>query len=223
MQVRSLIVAMVRRRGARIDDLILRALGAIALLGIIGSALDPTLAALTPFVLYTLWTNGPYSPLLPVGYEPVLLLYGQLFPPLLIGALGTIGTVFMEWVNYHLYGHARDTRTVRNLTGGPWVQRLRGIFARRPFLAIVFCALGIVPYWVARSLSVLSRYPVRRHLAATAVGRFPRLCLIAALGVPLGIPRWLLLAAVLFSLALAGSLWLFGRRAHLASLATQSA
>ena len=224
MPVRSLAIAMVRHRGSRTDDLILRTVGALALLGILGSLLDPTFASLTPFVLYSVWTNGPYSPLLPAGYEPVLLLYGRLFPPLLIGALGTLATLFSEWVNYHLYGYARDTRAVRNLTGGRAAQRITRLFERRPFVAIVICAIGVAPYWVARCLSVMSRYPIGRHLAATALGRFPRLWAIAALGMTLALPGWLLLAAVLFSLALAICLWLLGRRARsLPSLASQSA
>ncbi len=215
MPARSLAVAMVRRHGSRIDDLILRAFAAVALLGIVGSLVDPTVAALASFVLYTIWSNGPHSAVLVAGYEPVLLLYGQLFPPLLIAALGTIATLFIEWVNYHLYGHARDTRTMRTLTGGRWVQRLTLMFARQPFLAVVLCALGVVPYTVARCLSVLSHYPVGRHLAATAVGRFPRLWAIAALGAPLALPRSVLMIAVLLSLAVAAALWFLGRRASL--------
>lgn len=201
MPVGSLAVAMMRPRGSRIDDLTLRAIAAVVLLGILGTLLDPTLAALTPFVLYTLLTNGPYSAVLPAAYEPVLLLYGQLFPPVLIAALGTIATVFIEWVNYNLYAHARDTRTARDLTGRPSVQRVTRMFERHPFLAVSLCALGIVPYTIARCLSVVSRYPVGRHLAATAVGRFPRLWAIAALGVTLHLPGWLLLAAILFAVA----------------------
>ena len=215
MPARSLAVAMVRRHGSRIDDLILRAFAAVALLGILGSLIDPTVAALAPFVLYTLWMNGPHSALMVGGYEPVLLLYGQLFSPLLIAALGTIATVFVEWANYHLYGRARDTRVMRNVTGGRWVQRLTRMFARLPFLAIALCALGVVPYTVARCLSVLSRYPVGRHLTATAVGRFPRLWAIAALGTSLALPSSFLMVAVLLSLAVAASLWFLGRRASL--------
>jgi uncharacterized membrane protein YdjX (TVP38/TMEM64 family) len=100
------------------------------------------------------------------------------------------------------------------------VQRRTRKFARRPFLVVVLCALGVVPYTLARCLSVLSHYPVERHLAATAVGRFPRLLAIAALGAPLAVPRSFLLTAVLFSFAVAASLWFLGRRA---SLVTQSA
>jgi uncharacterized membrane protein YdjX (TVP38/TMEM64 family) len=217
MPVRSLAVALVRRRGSRTDDLMLRAIGAVVLLGILFSLVNPTAAALTPFVLYTLLVNGPYSALLPAAYEPVLLLYGQLFPPLLIGVLGTVATVFIEWVNYRLYGLARDTPAVRTLTNGRLVQRVTRLFAQQPFLAIVLCALGVVPYSVARCLSVLSRYPIDRHLLATAAGRFPRLWVIAALGAPLALPRSFLLGAVLFAIAFAASAWLLGRRASLVS------
>lgn len=217
MPVRSLALAMVRRRGSSTDDLMLRAVGGVVVLGTLLSLVDPTAAALTPFVLYTLLVNGPYSAVLPAAYEPVLLLYGQLFPPLLIGVLGTIATVFIEWVNYHLYRLARDTRTFQHLTGGRWVQRLTRLFTRLPFLAIVVCALGLVPYSVARCLSVLSCYPVGRHLLATAVGRFPRLWVIAALGAPLALPRSFLLGAVLFAIAFAAAAWLLGRRASLVS------
>lgn len=217
MPIRSLAVAMVRRRGSPSDDLMLRAVGAVVLLGILLSLVDTTAAALTPFVLYSLLVNGPYSALLPAAYEPVLLLYGQLYSPLLIGVLGTIATLFIEWVNYHLYRLARDTRTVQSLTGGRWVQHLTRLFARLPFLAIVVCALGVVPYSVARCLSVLSRYPVGRHLLATAVGRFPRLWVIAALGAPLALPRSFLLGAVLFAIVFAAAAWLLGRRTSLVS------
>lgn len=217
MSFRSLAALMVRRRGSRTDDHMIRAAGALVLLGIVLSLLDPTAAALTPFVLYTVLTNGPYSAALPAAYEPVLLLYGQLFSPLLIAVVGTVATLFIEWVNYHLYGRARDTRVGRNLTSGRRVQHVTRLFARVPFLAIVVCALGLVPYPVARCLSVLAHYPVGRHLAATAVGRFPRLWAIAALGAPLALPRSLLIGGVLFSLVFAASAWVLGRRASLIS------
>jgi hypothetical protein len=207
MPVRSLAAAMVRPRGSRSDDLILRAIAALALLGIVGSLLDPMLGALTSFVLYTLWTNGPYSAVLQGAYEPVLLLFGGMFPPLLIAALGTLATVFIEWVNYRLYAHARDSRAARSLTGGQVVQHVTRLFERAPFVAVALCALGIMPYTIARCLSVLSRYSVSRHLAATAVGRFPRLLAIAALGMTLSLPAWLVPAAVAFALAVASVIW----------------
>ena len=142
MSVRSIAAAMVRRRGSPTADFLPKAVGALARPGVLGALLNPTVAALTPFVLYTIWTNGPHSSFMQGAYEPILLLYGQLFPPLLIAALGTIATVFVEWVNYHVYRRARDVRAVQNLTGRRWVQRVIRTFDRYPFVVIVCCALG---------------------------------------------------------------------------------
>ena len=188
--------ALTYRRGDRATD---AALWAAALLGLAGIALTllvPGAAALVFFVAFTVWTNGPHSPLLPAAHEPVLMLYGRLYPPAFIAALGTAAILLAEWINYHLYRHAadlpalagvRDRRTVR------WAVRL---FKRSPFAAIVVFAITPLPYWIGRVLSVLSGYPLGRHLAATAIGRFPRLWLWAALG-GLAIPtRWLVAVAI---------------------------
>ena len=42
------------------------------------------------FILTTLWVHGPWSPLLPAAYEPVLMVFGKLYPPLLIAAVGVL-------------------------------------------------------------------------------------------------------------------------------------
>lgn len=200
-----------RPRGTRADDLMLRAAGALALAAIAAALLVPVIVPLFPFVLYTIWTNGPHSPVLPASYEPVLMLYGRIYPPVLIGAVGTAATVFVEWINYHLYTRAADLRAVRRLQGGRLVGRLRRLFARHPFLTVWLCSITPLPYWVARVLAVLARYSKRRHLTATALGRFPKLWFIAALGEPLGLSiRWLGIASVAV-LALAGALWLVDR------------
>lgn len=187
---------LARRRGDRATDAVLRAVALLGLAGIALTLLVPGAAALVVFVVFTVWTNGPHSPILPAAHEPVLMLYGRLYAPWSVAALGTAAIVLAEWINYHLYRHAaglpalsgvRDRRTVR------WAIRL---FERSPFAAIVVFAFTPLPYWMGRVLAVLSGYPLSRHLAATAIGRFPRLWLFAALG-GLAIPsRWLVAVAV---------------------------
>ena len=184
---------LMRRRGSSTTDVLLRVSAALALLAIPISLLMPEGATLVPFVLFTLWTNGPLSPVLPASYEPVLMLYGKLYPPLLIAALGTAGIVFIEWVNYHVYAGGADLRAFRGLRDSRSVAWLTRTFQRSPFLTIVVCAIAPCPYWVARVLSVLAHYPLSRHLAATALGRFPRLWFFAVLSTPLAIPNsWLI-------------------------------
>ncbi|MEX0690217.1 MAG: hypothetical protein WD043_00060, partial [Gemmatimonadales bacterium] len=62
--------------------------------------------------------------------------------------------------------------------------------------------------------AVLSDYPVSRYLLATALGRFPRLWVIAALGMTLGLPAWALGTAIGFSLVFATMLWVIHRRSR---------
>ncbi len=189
----ALLSQLTRSRGNRTTDLLLRVSAALALLAIPASVLMPDAARLLPFVLFTLWTNGPLSPVLPASYEPVLMLYGKLYPPLLIGVLGTTGTVFIEWINYHVYAAGADLRAFRGLRDSRSVAWLTRTFQRNPFLTIVVCAIAPFPYWVARVLSVLAHYPLSRHLAATALGRFPRLWFFAGLSTSLAIPNsWLI-------------------------------
>lgn len=92
-----------RRFGNRTWDGILRGTAAIAL-GSIGIILWlPGATTLVVFVLLTLGCHGPLSPFLPATYEPILLLYGQLYPPLLIALLGAVTSAAAEYLNYHLY------------------------------------------------------------------------------------------------------------------------
>ena len=179
------------RRGGPLIRFYLRLAGALALLGIVVLLLLPSLANLVPFVALALWYNGPTSPVVPGGFEPVLLLYGQLYPPVVVAALGTVANVVIEAVNYHIFAAAAESHAMRKVHDSRLVTWLTHAFHRSPFLAVAVCAAAF-PLWIARVLVVLARYPLPRHLAATAVGRFPRFWVLAAVGASIGIPpRWL--------------------------------
>jgi uncharacterized membrane protein YdjX (TVP38/TMEM64 family) len=194
--------ALRRPRGTPAADRLLRGTGVAALATLALAQAFPTVAGLVPFVLFTIWTNGPHSPVLVATYEPVLILYGRLYPPLLIGTLGTLGSVYVEYLNYHLYVRAAESRLLRGVTTSRMVSMLRRWYGRLPFLTIVVCALTPIPFWLARVFSALTRYSVKRYLVATAVGRFPRLWFFAALGA-LPIPTVWLVAATVASVGLA--------------------
>lgn len=195
--------ALRRPRGTAGADRLLRGTGVVALTALVLAEAFPAVAGLVPFVLFTIWTNGPHSPVLVATYEPVLMLYGRLYPPVLVGALGTLGSVYVEYLNYHVYVRAARSRLLRGISGSRIADRLGRWYRRAPFLTVVVCALTPIPFWLARGLSALTGYPVRRYLAATAVGRFPRLCFFAALGA-LPVPTGWLLLATAASLVLAG-------------------
>jgi uncharacterized membrane protein YdjX (TVP38/TMEM64 family) len=140
------------------------------------------LGKLGSFVLTTLWVHGPWSPLLPAAYEPVLLLFGKLYPPLLIAIVGAVLSVLMEGINYHVYDWMAGWRRLESLKRRAVQGRLVHLFERRPFLVVWLFALSPVPDWAARVLAVLAAYPIRRYMLAFLLGRIPKFWAFAALG-----------------------------------------
>jgi uncharacterized membrane protein YdjX (TVP38/TMEM64 family) len=197
-----------RRYGNVTWDGVLRGSGVLALAAIPVAVLLPaSVGGLVAFVLVTIWVNGPLGMFLPATYEPILMLFGRLYPPLLIGSLGIVGTLYVEFLNYHLYrkilhlkgfGAARESRTVQ------WIVKL---FSRAPFFAVWLCSWSPLPYWAVRIMAPLSGYRINKYLLATFLGRFPRLWFFAALGLYWHISAVWLAAISLGSIAVAVLVW----------------
>jgi uncharacterized membrane protein YdjX (TVP38/TMEM64 family) len=152
------------------------------------------------FVLLTLGCHGPLSPFLPAAYEPILLLYGQFYPPFLIALLGAITSAAAEYLNYHLYPALLDCDSLERVMRSDAARAITALFARRPFLAIWICAWSPLPDWAARILASHSRYPVRRYLAAFVLGRIPKFWLLAEVGL-----HWMPSGGTVFAIAVASA------------------
>lgn len=194
---------LVRRRGTLRWDALIRGVAALALLAVYPALRWPDVAALVGFFCVTVLVNGPLAPLLPATYEPVLMVAGRAYPPLLVALVGIAGILAVEFLNYHLYraavlhprlGPARRSRLVR---------RTVTLFERSPFFAVWLCAWSPLPYWAVRVLAPLSGYPVGRYLFATFLGRAPRLWFFAALGPVVPVSTQLLVTAIVTMLAVA--------------------
>jgi hypothetical protein len=106
----------------------------------------------------------------------------------------------MEGVNYLGYGFVLKRRgfsRMRQASG-----RLTQLFQRSPFLFCLLVAGTPLPDWSARVLGALARYSPLRYLLAFGLGRVPKFWVIAALGHELRVPRPMLIAVVIGSLAL---------------------
>ena len=213
-----------RRYGNVVWDGLVRISGLLALLAIPAVLHYPKAAVLTGFVLMTIWINGPWAPLLPATYEPVLMLFGRLYPPVLIATLGIAGTLYVEFLNYHLYRRVLQLESLTRIREGRFLTRLSRLYRRAPFFTIWLCSWSPLPYWSVRFLSPLIGYPVGKHLVATLLGRFPRLWFFAALGLFLPVSGELLAAIAGGSILLAVVAWLLGgRRSKARSRANLSA
>jgi membrane protein YqaA with SNARE-associated domain len=156
-----------------------------------------TWTGLGSLALISAWCHGPASPFLPAAFEPVLMAYGRIYPPLVVALVGTAASIAVEAVNYLGYGwllHARRLGRVREVSAG-----MTRIFGRHPFLACLLVASTPAPDWSARILGALARYPARRYLLAFAVGRLAKFWLLATVGQVLQLSRSAVLALVVGS------------------------
>lgn len=173
---------LTRPRGDVVWDGMVRGTGIVGLVTIGAMALVPLTVPLVGFVVVTVWLNSPVGVFLPAMYEPVLMLFGRMYPPLLIGFLGTLGTVYVEYLNYRLHGRVLALKRFQGFTNGRTAKLVSVWFSKAPFFTIWLVSISPLPYWLVRILSPLARYPVGKHLVATFLGRFPKLWFFAALG-----------------------------------------
>lgn len=171
-----------RRFGSPVWDRLLRVTAIVLLLAIPLAVYVPAAGGMVAFGLATIWINGPIAPFLPSTYEPVVILFGRVYPPLLVATVGTAGTVYAEYVNYYLYRRVLQVAALEKARKSRLTAWVLQRFRRAPFLTIWLCSWSILPYWPVRFISPLAGYDPRRHLAATAMGRFPRIWAFALLG-----------------------------------------
>jgi uncharacterized membrane protein YdjX (TVP38/TMEM64 family) len=174
--------SLLARRGTAEWDAVLRATGILALAAIYPALRWPDVAALTGFLCVTLFVSGPISMVLPAAFEPILMVTGRLYPPLLVTLLAVAGNLYMDYVNYHVYGAVMQHPRLERARKSWMVQKTLGLFGRSPFFAVWLCAWSPIPYWIVSVLAPLSRYSMHRYLFATFLGRAPRVWFFATLG-----------------------------------------
>jgi len=177
-----LVEVLSRRRGTREWDLVLRATGVVGLLAIYPATRWPSVAGLVGFFCLTLFVSGPLSMVLPAAFEPMLMVAGRLYPPLLVTLVGVAGNLYMDYVNYHVYGAVLQHPRLERARDSAVVRRMLALFQKRPFFAVWLCAWSPIPYWIVSMLAPLSRYSMAKYLLATFLGRAPRVWFFAALG-----------------------------------------
>jgi uncharacterized membrane protein YdjX (TVP38/TMEM64 family) len=192
---------LVARHGTPEWDAVLRATGVVALLAIYPVTRWPGVAGLVGFFCLTLFVSGPISIVLPAAFEPMLMVAGRLYPPLVVTIVAVAGNLYMDYLNYHLYGAVLQHPRLEATRQSRVVQRTIALFRRSPFFAVWLCAWSPIPYWIVCALAPLTRYPMSRFLFATFLGRAPRVWFFAAVGRALPVSTQLL--ATLATIAVA--------------------
>ena len=173
---------LVARRGTPEWDAVLRGTGVVALLAIYPTTRWPDVAGLVGFFCLTLFVSGPISVVVPAAFEPMLMVAGRAYSPLLVALVAVTGNLYMDYINYHLFGAAIQHPRLEKAKQSRLVQHTLTLFQRSPFFATWLCAWSPIPYWIVSTLAPLSRYSVRKYLFATLLGRGPRVWFFASLG-----------------------------------------
>ena len=192
-----------RPLGDRHWDLILRATALAGLVGIALVLLVPGSAVLVWFAVMSLPANGPLSPLIPAAFEPLIMEAAKYEHPLSVAVVGLAAYMLTEYANWYLYAWALSRERLAGVGTNRWVRWGIQRFSRAPFTTTIVFAFTPLPFWVARCLAILDRYPVGRFMAATTMGRFPRILIYAWLGAVLQVPTVALVAVVVGSVLFA--------------------
>src|SRR5437867_692275 len=111
------------------------------------------------------------------------------------------GVPLAEAVRYSVVEWAAARPSLAGLWPRPSVRSSLAAFLRAPFWTTALVIFSPIPDSVVRILAPLGGYPMARFLGAIALGRFPRLLLIAGFGVLVPIPTPVLLVASIAILA----------------------
>ena len=169
---------------------------------------------LVAFFALAVFVHGPLSPFLPTAFEATLLYYARFYPPWLLALVGTAGASLAEAVNYRLVDWTSELPKLAALRTGKTVRWSVAAFLRAPFWTTVLVIFSPIPDSAVRVLAPLGKYPLPRYLGAVALGRYPRLLLVASSGALLRIPLPLLVLASV-GIVLAGLGWRRLQRAGL--------
>jgi uncharacterized membrane protein YdjX (TVP38/TMEM64 family) len=204
MRVRAVTAAALATHhfGDREWDAALRATGVVGIIAIPLILLVPGIEALVLLVLAVLWLRSPVAAFSMIGLEPLLMLYGRLYPVWLVVLVATAASVVVEIISLHVMRGVMALRLLERVRGHVRGSKLMALFQRRPGVAIAVAALSPVPDWVTRSIGAVARYPIGRYVLADTIGRLPKIWIPVALGSVLIIPSKVLLAVSVGSVAL---------------------
>jgi membrane protein YqaA with SNARE-associated domain len=189
-------------RGDRRWDVFLRSTAAAALLGIPIVLLMPGAVTYVLLAILSLPANSPLSPILPSFFEPIIIEMAKWAPAIPVTLVATVGYMYMEYVNWHVYAWVLNRDRLEGVRSNRWVRWGVDNFSRAPFWMTVIFAFTPLPFWAARVLAILNKYPLRRFLVATVVGRVPRWYLYALFGGAVSVPVWILIGVMVVPAAI---------------------
>ena len=193
---------LLKGRGSRDWDIGLRFTGIIALLAIPALMFAHGSEPLVLLVVAVLWLRCPAAAFSFIGLEPLLMLYGQLYPVWEVVTIATLASVAVEVISLHVMRGMLSLELLQRVRSHVQGSRLLRLFERNPPVVVGVAAFSPLPDWLTRSIAAVARYPVGRYVVADTIGRLPKFVIPVVLGGMILVPQRLLLAVTLGSVVL---------------------
>jgi uncharacterized membrane protein YdjX (TVP38/TMEM64 family) len=137
--------------------------------------------------------------------SPPVLMAAKANPPWLVATLGAVAAGLAALADYHVVRRAFRLQTLDRVRRHPLFERAERWAKVAPFFTVAVFAATPLPFWIPWVLVPLSGYSLPRYALAVAVGRWPRVFVIAAFGQLVDIPAWLLDAALVAAVTVAAA------------------
>ena len=160
------------------------------------AVLLPSSRLIIAFFVYTATLN---SGLIPFPTMTAAMFLGKSHSPLLVAAVGTLGSAVSSVVIYYLMTRLSKKDRVRRIENSRLVTSWKALARKSPFLSLVVFNTIPLPIDPSRFFAIFNRYRIYRYVMAISLGRFVRYFLLAELGEAFRIPNGILvgLTAVL--------------------------
>jgi membrane protein YqaA with SNARE-associated domain len=199
---RYMMIQAVQSKRVKICLILLVSFGIITLLF---SCLLPAYRGLACLFWLSIISNT-VIPLTP--HEPILLLYGQLYSPLLVAICATIAVSLIEYINYQILVPVIELKKAKSFREKRYFQRAEHYFNKLPFTSLIVSCITPVPFFPFRILAVTTGYSIKRYVFSIFVGRIPRYYVLALTGQMLNLPTWVYIAVMIaFLVILLGRKW----------------
>ena len=173
----------------------------LASFGIITFLFSYLLPAYRGFI-YLFWLSIISNTVIPLTpHEPILLLYGQLYSPLLVAICATIAVSLIEYINYQILVPILDLKKAKSFREKRYFQRAEHYFNKIPFTSLIVSCITPIPFFPFRILAVTTGYSIKRYVFSIFVGRIPRYYVLALTGKMLNLPTWVYIAVIIAFLA----------------------
>jgi uncharacterized membrane protein YdjX (TVP38/TMEM64 family) len=145
----------------------------------------------------------PVQGVLSLPLEPATMIIAKVAPPWEIALLGSAAAAVTAVLDYFIVRRVFRVAALDRLRAHRLFSRVERAAKVAPFLTIFAFAALPLPFAIPRVMMPITGYPLPRYVAAMALGRLPRLYVLALFGKLFDVPNWVLGAVLLGALVLA--------------------